>query len=97
MNIALWIALGLLAAVFVFSAYTKGTWSREKLVARGQSGAKVVALWLLCPVAAAGLSIVMIGATGIHVSLREPLREPPTALRNLAPLATCVFVAIGRS
>ena len=119
MNVGLWVAQALLALLFVFSGVTKGTWSRDKLIARGQTGAKIVPLWLLRPVAAlellgaaglvlppltgiaawltplaaTGLAIVMVGAAGIHLRLREPL----TALGNLAILATCVFVAIGRS
>jgi hypothetical protein len=118
MEVALWIAQGVLAAIFVFSGFTKGTWSREKLVARGQTGAKVVPLWLLRPVAAlevlgaaglvlppltgvaefltplaaVGLSIVMIGAGGIHLYLREPL----TALGNMLILGACLFVGYGR-
>jgi uncharacterized membrane protein YphA (DoxX/SURF4 family) len=118
-NVGLWVAQGLLAVVFVFSGYTKGTWSRERLVARGQTGAKIVPLWLLRPVAALellgaaglilpwltgvaawltplaaiGLGVVMVGAAGIHLRLREPL----TALGNTVILAACVFVAVGRS
>ena len=118
MDVALWIAQGVLAAIFIFSGFTKATWSREKLISRGQTGAKVVPLWLLRPVAvlellgaaglvlpwlagtagyltplaAAGLSIVMVGAAGIHLRLREPW----TALGNLLILGACLFVCFGR-
>jgi hypothetical protein len=38
MNIGLWIGQALLAGVFLFSAITKGFWSKEKLIAKGQTG-----------------------------------------------------------
>ena len=47
MNVALWIVQVLVAAVFLFSAATKGTWSREKLLAKGQTGAGAVPMPLL--------------------------------------------------
>jgi hypothetical protein len=118
MNVALWIAQLLTAAVFLFSAATKGTWSKEKLLAKGQSGVApvpmpmlrgvafaellgtigLIAPWatgiapVLTPLAAVGLGIVMIGAATIHLRLKEPR----TALGNVAILALCVFIAAGR-
>ncbi|HMJ54322.1 MAG TPA: DoxX family protein [Polyangiaceae bacterium] len=118
MTIALWIAQVLVAVVFLFSAATKGTWSKEKLLAKGQTGVAPVPLPLLrlialaellggigliapwwtgiapslTPLAAVGLGIVMIGAATVHLRLREPR----TALGNLAILALCAFIAIGR-
>jgi hypothetical protein len=38
MNVALWIVQSLLTALFLGSAYCKGTWSRERLVQSGQTG-----------------------------------------------------------
>jgi uncharacterized membrane protein YphA (DoxX/SURF4 family) len=47
---------------------------------------------VLTPVAALGLAVLMVGAAVSHGSLREY----PQASVNLALLAVCVFVAIGR-
>lgn len=47
---------------------------------------------LLTPVAAIGLGVIMVPAAVIHVVRREPL----TAAGNLALLALCAFVAVGR-
>jgi DoxX-like family len=41
----------LLAGVFLFSALTKGTWSKERLVASGQTGVAWVPLPLLRAIA----------------------------------------------
>ncbi len=38
MDLALWIATGLLGAVFVYSGVVKSTMSRERLIATGQTG-----------------------------------------------------------
>lgn len=38
MNILTWLLLGALATLFLWSAWCKGTWAREVLVARGQTG-----------------------------------------------------------
>jgi uncharacterized membrane protein YphA (DoxX/SURF4 family) len=118
MNVVLWAAQLLAAAIFLFSAFTKGTWSKEKLLAKGQTGAApiplpllraiafaellgaigLVAPWLtgiapiLTPLAATGLSIIMVGAAVTHLRLNEPR----TALQNLAILALCVSTAVGR-
>jgi DoxX-like family len=118
MNIVSWSAQFLAAAVFGFSAVTKGTWSKEKLVAKGQTGVAAVPLplvrfvafaellgviglivpwWtgigaVLTPLAAIGLSGVMVGAAIIHLRLGEPR----TALGNVALLAVCMTVAVGR-
>jgi len=118
MNVVLWAAQLLTAAVFLFSGATKVTWSKEKLLAKGQSGVvwlpvplmRVIALaellgaiglilpwWtgvapVLTPLAAVGLSIVMIGAAITHLRLKEP----GTALLNLVILALCVIIMIGR-
>jgi hypothetical protein len=117
-NVALWTAQLLLAAIFSFSAVTKGTWSKERLAAKGQTGVAPVPLMLirciafaelmgvlglilpgltgiapvLTPLAALGLGAVMVGAATIHLRLGEP----GTALGNLAILAVCLFVIVGR-
>ena len=59
MTIGLWIAQGLVAVVFLFSAITKGTWSKEKLLAKGQSGVAPVPLPLLRLIALAELLAVI--------------------------------------
>jgi hypothetical protein len=61
MNVALWTAQLLAAAVFLFSAVTKGTWSKEKLIAKGQTGVAPVPLPLLRAIALAEL----LGAIGL--------------------------------
>jgi hypothetical protein len=63
MNIVLWVCQTLLAAVFFYSAATKGTWSKEKLLARGQTGVAPVPLPLLRVIAAAEC----LGAVGLIV------------------------------
>ena len=118
MNIGLWIGQALLAGVFLFSAITKGFWSKEKLIAKGQTGVapvpmpvlRIIAIAellaviglilpqltgvapILTPLAALGLCIVMIGAAIVHVRLHEHRN----VLSNLAILAMCVGVGVGR-
>lgn len=58
MSIALWVASGLLAVIFLFSGLAKSTMSRDRLLATGQSGIApfpmpVVRLTALCEIAAA--------------------------------------------
>jgi uncharacterized membrane protein YphA (DoxX/SURF4 family) len=60
-NIVLWVVQALVAAIFVFSGVTKGIWSREKLVASGQTGPSIVPMWLLRPVAL----LEVLGALGL--------------------------------
>ena len=61
MNIALWAVSAVVAAVFLFSAVTKGTWSKERLLAAGQTGVGPVPLPMLRTVAFAEL----LGVTGL--------------------------------
>jgi DoxX-like family len=63
MNIALWTAQLLVAAVFAFSAVTKGTWSKERLLANGQTGVAPVPLALLRGIALSEL----LGVLGLIV------------------------------
>jgi hypothetical protein len=119
MNLALWIVQGLLAAGFAYSAWCKAWWSRERLVAAGQTGVRDVPIPLirfiaacealgavglilpwasgvaraLTPLAAVGLGAIMLPAMVIHARLREP----GNVAKNLAILAACLFVALGRS
>jgi hypothetical protein len=118
MNVALWTGQIAAAALFLYSAVTKGTWSKEHLLAKGQTGVGPVPLpllrfvaftellgaigligpWatgvarVLTPLAAIGLAVIMLGAGAVHLSLREPR----TALANLAILGVCALVAAGR-
>ena len=119
MNLALWIVQGLLAAGFAYSAWCKTWWSRERLVAAGQTGVQDVPVplirfiaaceglgavglilpWatgialVLTPAAAVGLGAIMLPAMVIHARLREG----QNVAANLAILAACMFVALGRS
>lgn len=63
MNVALWVAQFLLAGVFLWSAYCKGTWSRARLVASGQTGVQGLPLPLIRFVASAEL----LGVVGLLV------------------------------
>ena len=118
MNIGLWIGQALLASIFLFSAVTKGLWSKERLIASGQTGVAAVPLPalrmiafaellaviglilprllgvapILTPLAAFGLCIVMVGAVAVHLRLHEQRN----ALSNIAILAVCAFVGVGR-
>ena len=118
MNIALWSGQILLAFVFLVSGVCKSLWSKERLVASGQTGvqffpqpairliaaSELVAVvgvtlpWLtgiapvLTPLAATGLSLVMVGAAITHIKLREAKNVAITCVL----FAVCVFVAAGR-
>ncbi len=118
MNIALWIGQILLAAVCAVSGSLKSTQSIDRMVATGQTAAKIVPLrymraagvselfatlglilpWatgiarVLTPVAAAGFGVIMILAASVH----SRLHEPRNVTTNMAFLAVCLFVSIGR-
>ena len=127
MNVVLWfIQLGL-AALFLYSGLFKGTRSKYRVIAAGQTGVahysagfiKLIAIcelagsiglivpqltgiarWLT-PLAAACLGIVMIGAATSHARLarEDPMRETrelTNVTANLAILAACVVVVVGR-
>jgi uncharacterized membrane protein YphA (DoxX/SURF4 family) len=119
MNIALWCAQVLLAAVFLASGSTKSVMSKQRMIASGQTGVApfplpvirltaacevlaaigLIAPWwtgiapVLTPLAAVGLSIVMVGAGLSHASLREYKQVFGV---NLVLLLVCLFVAVGR-
>jgi hypothetical protein len=58
-NLSVWVLQVLVAAVFLFSAVTKGSWSKERLVAAGQTGVAPVPLPLLRFVATMELAGVL--------------------------------------
>ena len=113
MNVALWIAQGLLAALFLFAGGTKlilpieemtkdlpmpGLFLRFLGVAEVLGAIGLILPWLLrirpglTPLAAAGLVIIMIGATVITVMTAG-------VAMALMPFVTgilCAFVAYGR-
>jgi uncharacterized membrane protein YphA (DoxX/SURF4 family) len=113
MNVALWIAQGLLAALFLFAGGMKlilpieemtkdlpmpGLFLRFLGVAEVLGAIGLILPWLLCirpgltPLAAAGLLIIMIGATVITVMTAG-------VAMALMPFVTgilCAFVAYGR-
>jgi hypothetical protein len=68
-NLIVWVLQVLVAAVFLFSAVTKGSWSKERLVAAGQTGVAPVPLPLLRFVAtmelAGVLGLLLPWSTGI--------------------------------
>jgi hypothetical protein len=118
MNIGLWIGQVVLAGVFLFSAVTKGFWSKDRLIASGQTGVAPVPLLglrliafaellavigliapqltgvapILTPLAAFGLCIVMVSAAIVHLRLHEPRNVSS----NIAILAVCACVGVGR-
>lgn len=118
MNIALWIAQGLLAAVYLGSGLTKLVRTREQVIASSGNWAKdfsdsavkgigavevlgalgVVLPWLtgiapvLTPIAAAGLVVVQVVATRVHLKIGETKTLPV----NVVLLLLAAFVAIGR-
>jgi hypothetical protein len=79
MNIALWIVQGLLAAVFASSGTLKGTQSKEKMLASGQTGVREYSLPFIRFIASAEV----LGAVGLVL---------PWATR-LAPVLTPVAAA----
>ena len=113
MNVALWIAQGLLAALFLFAGGTKlilpieemtkelpmpGLFLRFLGVAEVLGAIGLILPWLLrirpglTPLAAAGLVIIMIGATVITIMTAG-------IVMALMPFVTgilCAFVAYGR-
>jgi hypothetical protein len=68
-NLSVWVLQVLVAAVFLFSAVTKGSWSKERLVAAGQTGVAPVPLPLLRFVAtmelAGVLGLLLLWSTGV--------------------------------
>jgi hypothetical protein len=79
MNAMLWAGQVLLAAVFLFSSVTKGTWSRDRLLAAGQTGVARVPMRLLRVVAGAEflgvLGLLVPGFVGVW-----PMATPLAAL-----------------
>src|SRR5688572_26339126 len=73
MNLALWIVQGLLAAGFGISAWCKARWSRERLVASGQTGVQDVPMQLIRFIAACealgGVGLIVPWMTGIAPAL----------------------------
>ncbi len=69
MNIALWIAQGLLAAAFLASGYAKSTQTKEKMIATGQTGVAPFPLPVIRVVAAlevaAAVGLILPWATDI--------------------------------
>jgi len=73
MNVALWIVQGLLAVLFVLTGAAKAVWSKDRLLASGQSGVApfpvpVLRLTGVCELLGA-LGLVLPQATGIARTL----------------------------
>ncbi|MFD9357217.1 DoxX family protein [Streptomyces sp. NPDC060031] len=83
MNIALWIAQGLLAAVFLGSGFLKSTQTKEAMIATGQTGVAPFSLPVIRVVAAleivAALGLIAPQLTGI-----APLLTPLAAVGLVA-------------
>jgi uncharacterized membrane protein YphA (DoxX/SURF4 family) len=79
MNEVLWAGQMLLAAVFLYSSVTKGTWSRTRLLAAGQTGVARVPMPALRVVAGAEflgvLGLLLPGLVGMW-----PIATPLAAL-----------------
>jgi hypothetical protein len=84
MNVALWIGQGLLAAVFLFSGTAKSTQSIERMLATGQTAAKIVPLKYM---RVAGVS-ELIGVLGVMLPWLTGVA------RVLTPLAATGFGVI---
>jgi len=69
MNATLWAAQIALAAVFLYSSVTKGTWPRARLLAAGQTGVARVPMVLLRVIAGAEflgvVGLIVPGLTGL--------------------------------
>lgn len=61
MHVALWVATGVLAAVFAWSGSAKASMSRQRLIATGQTGVAVYPMWLVRIVAA----LELLGVVGL--------------------------------
>ncbi|HEV2781242.1 MAG TPA: DoxX family protein [Actinophytocola sp.] len=94
MNIALWIGQGLLAVIFVASGTAKSTQSRDRMLATGQTAAKIVPLPLM---RVAGVSelfgvlgVILPWATGVARVLT------PVAATGLAVIMMLAATVHGR-
>lgn len=79
MSVALSVAQMILAAVFLYSAFTKGFWSRTRLLAAGQTGVARVPMPLLRFVATAEFFGVL-GLVGPGLAGVWPIATPLAAL-----------------
>ena len=79
MNVALWAAQILLAAVFLYSALTKGLWSRQRLLDAGQTGVARIPMPLLRFVAGAEFMAVL-GLLGPGLTGVWPMATPLAAM-----------------
>jgi hypothetical protein len=78
-DVLVWVVQAAVAAVFLFSAVTKGTWSKQRLVASGQTGVAPVPLPLLRGIAGAEL----LGVLGLFLPWWTGIAPV------LTPLAAC--------
>ena len=79
MNAVLWSAQVVLAGVFSYSSFTKGLWSRARLLAAGQTGVAQVPLPLLRCVAGAEF-LGVLGLLGPGLTGVWPMATPMAAL-----------------
>lgn len=79
MNIAAWIGTGVLVVVFGFSAVAKSSWSRDRLIAGGQTGVAPVPMPLVRVVA--WLELVAVVALVVPWATdRYPVLTPAAAV-----------------
>ena len=84
MDIALWIAQGIAAAIFLASGIAKSTMSKPRMIATGQTGVAPFPLPLIRVVAAAELA----GSVGLIVPWASGVSP------WLTPLAACGLIVI---
>ena len=93
MNLALWVAQLILAAVFFYSAVTKGLWSRARLLAAGQTGVARVPMPLLRCIATAEL-LGVLGLLGPGLAGVWPLATPLAAFGLAIVISGAVAVHV---
>lgn len=84
MNVALWIAQGILAAVCLYSGIAKSTMAKERMIATGQTGVAPFPLPFIRAIAA----FELLGAIGLI------LPQATGIAPMLTPLAAIGFAAI---
>src|SRR5678815_4938861 len=86
----LWVAQGLLAALFLFSGVMKSTRSEQQLVASGQTGVEGLPLSLICFI---GISEIL-GAAGLVLPLLSNVMPVLTPLAALGLGLIMILAAI---
>jgi hypothetical protein len=96
MNPALWVAQVILAAVFLYSAVTKGLWSRTRLLVAGQTGVARVPMPLLRLIATAEL-LAVLGLLGPGLAGVWPMATPQAAMGLAVVMVGAVAVHLAQN